>query len=434
MVEGINNGNNHYIIKHGDNLTKIARANNTTVKALLKLNPSIKNPNKIYIGNKLILSEISLFKQRIDYDPQKLNVGEVTVNGTPIHGEFKSNYFANQTLDKLGEAGDIVNIELKVGKDTPKADTNAYSIANKVISKYLNLSNEIITDSDGTRRTQNQKETFESTDFYKAMISEEVNGNNFDAEGNLVANENGNKVQLPTVGKDSDGKTYFVLHSGNKKQYFDSTTGKRTEFKDGKIISKTSDSSDKRPEIAKGEHINEPDSKEFKIPAKYNEKQLNLGQIFINGVPIEADADANYFRNQVKNNFTPTTLNDGKPSRLDVQLKPGNNLNPRYDDNSADEILSSHLANNCDKIAIYQQKNKPEALALLRKTDLYNAMVSKEVNGDNFVDGKLKTPESGFNTVQLPALEADAKGTKYYVLHTADKVLYFNDKGQAIEE
>lgn len=39
-----------YKIKKGDNLTKIAKANNTTVQALLKANPNIKNPNLIYAG------------------------------------------------------------------------------------------------------------------------------------------------------------------------------------------------------------------------------------------------------------------------------------------------------------------------------------------------------------------------------------------------
>jgi len=39
-----------YKIKKGDNLTKIAKANGTTVQELLKINPKIKNPNLIYAG------------------------------------------------------------------------------------------------------------------------------------------------------------------------------------------------------------------------------------------------------------------------------------------------------------------------------------------------------------------------------------------------
>ena len=46
---------NIYKIKTGDNLSKIAKAKNTTVDEILKLNPKIKNPNKISIGMKIKL-------------------------------------------------------------------------------------------------------------------------------------------------------------------------------------------------------------------------------------------------------------------------------------------------------------------------------------------------------------------------------------------
>jgi LysM repeat protein len=39
-----------YKVVRGDNLTKIARAYGTTVKAILALNPDIKNPNLILVG------------------------------------------------------------------------------------------------------------------------------------------------------------------------------------------------------------------------------------------------------------------------------------------------------------------------------------------------------------------------------------------------
>ena len=45
----------NYTIKKGDNLTKIAKANGTTVQELLKANPNIKNPNLIYAGEKLVI-------------------------------------------------------------------------------------------------------------------------------------------------------------------------------------------------------------------------------------------------------------------------------------------------------------------------------------------------------------------------------------------
>ena len=42
-----------YTVKAGDNLTAIARRNGTTILAILKLNPEIKDPNVIWIGQKI---------------------------------------------------------------------------------------------------------------------------------------------------------------------------------------------------------------------------------------------------------------------------------------------------------------------------------------------------------------------------------------------
>ena len=43
----------YYTVKAGDTLTAIARRNGTTILEILKLNPAITNPNKIYVGQKL---------------------------------------------------------------------------------------------------------------------------------------------------------------------------------------------------------------------------------------------------------------------------------------------------------------------------------------------------------------------------------------------
>lgn len=43
----------YYTVKAGDNLTAIARRNGTTVLQLLKLNPNIKDANKIYVTQKI---------------------------------------------------------------------------------------------------------------------------------------------------------------------------------------------------------------------------------------------------------------------------------------------------------------------------------------------------------------------------------------------
>lgn len=43
----------YYTVVRNDNLTSIAKKYGTTVANLLKLNPSIKNPNLIYVGQKI---------------------------------------------------------------------------------------------------------------------------------------------------------------------------------------------------------------------------------------------------------------------------------------------------------------------------------------------------------------------------------------------
>ncbi len=422
-----------YLIKKNDNLTKIAKTNKTTVKALLKLNPQLVNPDLIIPGDKLVISSAKPFIQREDYDPKKLNVGEITVNGQKVEGEFKSNFFANQRLDKLGNPGDKVVITLQGGKEANKDDLSAYSILNKVVANHLDNKSQII-DTDGRKRVQTQQESVESTDLYKAMISDKVNANNFDENGNLIVDSySGNEIEIPTVGKDANGNTYFVLHSGNEKLYFDST-GKKAEFINGTIISDASEENNTQPDIDKAgaEVQSAPDNNcEFAIPERYDEKQLNLGTVFVNGKPVKAKLNSNFYRTEV-DSYANETLNDGVPSRLDVQLKAGNMMNPKYNDDAADSILKKILGNNCDKVGIYQNKSNDEALALLRETDLYKAFVSDEVNGGNFVNGKLQTGENGFSTIQLPSLEVDKNGTRYYVLHSKNGILYFNDKGERI--
>ena len=44
-----------HIVKRGENLTYIAKKYKTTIQRICAANPSIKNPNLIYVGQKLII-------------------------------------------------------------------------------------------------------------------------------------------------------------------------------------------------------------------------------------------------------------------------------------------------------------------------------------------------------------------------------------------
>jgi hypothetical protein len=418
-VNGVNGNSVPYEIKRGDTLWKLALENNTTVEALLKLNPQIRDRNRIFAGRQMGLPDNTPFAARADYDGQKMNVGDITVNGEKVDAELKSNFFANQNLDTLANAGDKLVINMKAGREINKNDLPAWGLLNKLVQKHMQNNDTIVSDGNGKRHIQTNEEFLKGTDLYKAFISEEINGDNFTGENATLLDrgENlGNKVQFPAVGTDSNGKKYFTLHGANGVQYFDAT-GQKVEFKDGAITTSQAETAKTDAKVQAGEVQPAPTTEEFAIPQKYDEKQLNLGKIYVNGNEVTPKGQqANYYRTDL-NAYAQETLNDEVPSRVDVQLKAGNTLNPKYKDDTAESILL--------KIT----KNKGIDITT---TDFYKAFVSEAVNGVNFENGKLKTGEKGSNTVQLPALEADENGNKYYVLHAGDKILYFNAEGKQL--
>lgn len=418
MVDGVNGNKYSYTITKGDNLTKIAKKNNTTIDTILKLNPAIKNPNLIITGKLLVLPDNNKFVQKEDYDSKKMNLSEITINGEKVEGEFKSNFYANQNIDKLAKPGEKLVITMQPGKEINVNDLPAWSMLNKLTQKHLENEDKIIKDNNGKSHIQTKEEFVKNTELYKAFISDEVNGDNFSGENAalLARGEYGNKVQFPAVGQDNNGNKYFTLHGSKEILYFDAT-GKQVEFKDGVITTSEQKEPKKEPAIKEGKAQKAPEAEEFAIPQKYDEKQVNLGKVFVNGKDVSSNRqNANFYRNDV-NQYAEETLNDDAPSRLDVQIKAGNNLNPKYNDNTAESLL----------LKITKNKGKD-----IKETALYKAFVSVEANGENFENGILKSDSAGFNTIQLPSLEADENGTKYFVLHTNDTILYFNENGESI--
>ena len=447
MVDGVNGNNFIYQIKRGDNLTKIAKANNTTIATILRLNSSIKDPNKIYAGHKLIITDNKPFVQKEDYSPDNMNIGSVSLGGQEIeqiNGKpLKSNFFAND-LGKLadttiadGNPATKIVVDIQPGKTMTRKDNDTpYSILNKVLGDHLDNNSEIQQGEDGSKKIVNPKK-LEDTDLYKAFISEDVNGDNFTGENPKLQarGESGNRVQLPAVEIDSNGTKYFTLHGSKEVLYFDDR-GARVTFENGEIKSNHSSAdTSQKPEIPSGTPQKAPENPENLVRNGNSDKALNVGNYYINGqVVSDESVKPNFYQNNI-NTFMQQTLNDkSNSSRLDIQLNMGSSISAR--DTAATDILKKMLGNNFDKASKPSQTDGKYGLATtaLQNTDLYNAFVSENVNGNNFANGKLQRTESGFNTVQFPALEADANGNKYYVLHTSDNtVLYFDDKGAQVQ-
>lgn len=447
MVDGVNGNNFIYQIKRGDNLTKIAKANNTIIAAILNLNSSIKNPNKIYAGHKLIIADNKPFVQKEDYSPYNMNISSVSLDGQEIeqiNGKpLKSNFFAND-LGKLtdttiadGNPATKIVVDIQSGKTMTRKDNDTpYSILNKVLGDHLDNNSEIQQGEDGSKKIVNQKR-LEDTDLYKAFISEDVNDVNFTGENNklLARGESGNRVQLPAVEIDSNGTKYFTLHGSKEVLYFDDK-GTQVTFENGVIKANHSPAdASKKPEISTGISQKAPENPENLLRNGNKDKALNVGNYYINGqVVSDESVKPNFYQNNV-NMFMQQTLNDkSNSSRLDIQLNMGVNISAR--DMAATDILKKMLGNNFDKASKPSQADGKYGLVTtaLQTTDLYKAFVSENVNGNNFANDKLQRAESGFNTVQFPALEADANGNKYYVLHTSDNtVLYFDDKGAQVQ-
>ena len=331
-TNGVNGNKFVYQINSGDNLTKIAKRYDTTIEEILKLNPQIKEPNFIITGHKLIISDNKPFVQKENYSPNNMNLGAINIGGEEVQQlggkEIQSNFFANNlgalsdiTINDSNPATKVV-VEIQAGKTMTRKDNNTpYSILNKALGDHLDNNSTIVTGDDGKLKTKS--EWLENTDLYKAFISEDVNGDNFQGENNtlLARGQSGNRVQLPAVEIDADGNKYFTLQGEKNTLYFDAR-GKQVEFEDGVIKGGSPVPQPAKPEVSKEEAAiaaPNPQDEKFLLRMDNNDKVLNLGSFYVNGKAVEADSlKSNFYANNI-NAFMNETLNDNSSaSRLDV--------------------------------------------------------------------------------------------------------------------
>ncbi len=165
-----------------------------------------------------------------------------------------------------------------------------------------------------------------------------------------------------------------------------------------------------------------------------------LQDVRVNNKHVEYDAKSNFYRNSIDRDFANFTLNDNNTSSLVlVSVKFGDEVDAR--DRKVADFLKKVLGDNLDNTSRIVQKDSRYDVVLTRleNTDLYKSFISADVNPDMFTKeqfGKYQDDvfKPDFNgTVQLPALECNSHGVKYFTLHTkGGDVLYFDETGKKV--
>ena len=99
--------NETYTVKRGDTLSAIASKYNTTVSAIMKLNPSIKDANKIYQGQVIVISGTA-------NTPAKNTSNKAIVTDFGILADSDRSIFACWSWDK----SDTDHYQMKWEEDT----------------------------------------------------------------------------------------------------------------------------------------------------------------------------------------------------------------------------------------------------------------------------------------------------------------------------
>lgn len=175
-----------YVVKSGDTLTKIAKANNTTVAELVKLN-KIADANKIYVGQKLIFeTEAQEDNTGLVVEHQENDDDEVVNNPEQQNKEeqvtepsepYKYKVSTHDTLYEIAQA----KYELKVHKDIMSAvniirQENGIKSTDTDIPKELALPDKI---------TVNEKEVTLNKD--KTVVQYRYNANQAEAAAKAEA-------------------------------------------------------------------------------------------------------------------------------------------------------------------------------------------------------------------------------------------------------
>lgn len=193
--------------------------------------------------------------------------------------------------------------------------------------------------------------------------------------------------------------------------------------------------------IYAGKTLVVPNNKDFVPREDYSPSNMNLGEVSVNGESLNQIGGKNITSNFYANNLAglaDESINDNSPAtKIVVEMQEGKSMS-RQDNNTPYSILNKALGDHLDNNSTIVQDGNgilSTKSQWLEKTDLYQAFISEDVNGDNFTGENNKLLSRGIrgNHVQLPSVEVDSQGTKYFSLHGKNnEILYFDATGKKV--
>lgn len=182
-----------YVVKKGDNLSKIARMYNTTVSNLAALN-GIKNPNKIYPGQVLRYTGTAT---------------QATVNTNTSSNKSSTTNNSN----KKGTSNSSSTNSSNSNKTNNSSSTSSNSTNNSNNSSE-NTNNSDASNTSNTSNNSNSSDTNNNTDGNSSGSGSEQNGNN--SSSNAASETSVTSEGSNTSSSEHDGEYVWVSDDGNR--------------------------------------------------------------------------------------------------------------------------------------------------------------------------------------------------------------------------
>ena len=465
-----------YQVKAGDTLCKLAEMFNTSVENLQTLN-NIKNPNSIFVGQKIKFEETNCEQwqdcdgdKKVSYgdfqscgnyamfidkiskyigknwnneiakeiqklyletvkNPKQANLLGISINNNTISFNGNSNFYRNNLDTKLSDYSlsdsnpTKIEINLSMGKEISFRDRKISDFLKKVLGDDLDNTSQIVKKDNNFNIITTR---IENTDLYKAFVSKDINPNM------IVQEQNGKykddvfipnfqeEVQIPSVKINSNGVKYFTLQKNDGTLlYFDETGKNVKSLNEIELKNNTNIKPDIPQNIFIAKQKNNV-SKDFAQKDDYKKDKLNIGNIYIDGEIYTNNFASNYYQNSLDKTIGSISIGTENINKIEIQLKAGEDLKNKYD-TSAKDILKKFLGDNLNNTTIVcngQLENKK-----LEDTNLYKKFL--EINPN------LTELKAGCNTnIQMPALKIAPNGERYFTLiDSNNQTLFFDEYG-----